>query len=306
MNTNRLSPLPRSLARLLAPVVLGLGLAGGAVAQTAPAADTAPLALKVLNADAGSFHVNAVLVSGRQDAVLLDTGFTQADAHRIAAMVLDSGKTLKTIVVTAADPDYYFGAGALKQWFPDAKIVAPAPTLQKIRALVDAKRAFWGPKLGANAPKPVLLPDAMDGRTLTLEGQAIEVRGLDDTLPHRSYLWIPSIRTIAGGVNVFGGLHVWTADTQGADERAAWQRKLAEMAALKPVTVVPGHMAAGQPTDASAIAWTQAYLARFEQELPKAADAAALKAAMTAAFPQAGLPIALDIGAKVAKGEMKW
>ena len=27
---------------------------------------------------------------------------------------------------------------------------------------------------------------------------------------------------------------------------------------------------------ASAIAWTQAYLARFEQELPKAADAAAL------------------------------
>lgn len=293
------------LARLLAPAVLGLGLAAGASAQTPPDA-AAPLALKVLNADANSFHVNAVLVSGQQDAVLLDTGFSQADAHRIAAMVLDSGKTLKTIVVTAADPDYYFGAAALKQWFPDAKLVAPAPTLQKIRASADGKLQFWGPKLGGNAPKAVVLPEPMDGRSLQLEGRTIEVRGLDDTLPHRSYLWIPSIRAVVGGVNVFGGLHVWTADTQGAEQRAAWQRKLAEIAALQPATVVPGHMAAGWPTDVSSIAWTQAYLARFEQALPKAADAAALKAEMSAAYPQAGLPIALDIGAKVAKGEMKW
>ena len=53
-----------------------------------------------------------MLVSGKTDAVLIDTGFTQADAHRIAAMVLDSRKTLKTIYISQADPDFYFGAGA--------------------------------------------------------------------------------------------------------------------------------------------------------------------------------------------------
>ena len=82
----------------------------------------APLTVQVYNADAGSFHVNAVLVAGKTDAVLLDTGFTRADALRIAAMVLDSKKTLKTIYISQADPDYYFGIEVLKQYFPDAKV----------------------------------------------------------------------------------------------------------------------------------------------------------------------------------------
>ena len=38
----------------------------------------------------------------------------------------------------------------------------------------------------------------------------------------------------------------------------------------------------------------------------KAADAKSLIEAMNRAYPKAGLPIALDIGAKVAKGEMAW
>ena len=119
-------------------------------------------------------------------------------------------------------------------------------------------------------------------------------------------MWIPSIKTIAGGVNVFAGLHLWTADTQSVQERADWAKKLGAMAALKPVTVIPGHRLPGQKHDASQIAWTQAYLARFEQELPKAANSGALIEAMKKAYPEAGLGIALDIGAKVNKGEMKW
>jgi hypothetical protein len=47
-------------------------------------------------------------------------------------------------------------------------------------------------------------------------------------------------------------------------------------------------------------------LLAFEEELAKAKDAAALKAAMEARFPSLGMGVALDIGSKVAKGEMKW
>jgi len=61
----------------------------------------------------------------------------------------------------------------------------------------------------------------------------------------------PSLKAIVGGVNVFAGLHVWTADTQTAQERAYWNRKLDSMAALQPATVVPGHMLPGQKQDAS-------------------------------------------------------
>ena len=38
----------------------------------------------------------------------------------------------------------------------------------------------------------------------------------------------------------------------------------------------------------------------------KAADSASLIAAMTQRYPTAGMGVALQIGAKVAKGEMKW
>ena len=70
--------------------------------------------------------------------------------------------------------------------------------------------------------------------------------------------------------------------------------------------MIPGHSAAGPEQDASQIACSQAYLARYEAELPKAANSAALIDAMKKAYPNAGLGIALDIGAKVNKGEMKW
>jgi glyoxylase-like metal-dependent hydrolase (beta-lactamase superfamily II) len=291
----------KPLLPLFASLTLGV-VASGSAAQ----ANRAQLSLQVYNGDAGSFHVNAVLVSGRTDAVLIDTGFTRADAHRIAAMVLDSRKTLKTIYISQADPDFYFGAGVLKTLFPEATLIASAPTVKKIRATLPTKLQVWGPRLGANAPTDVPVPDVMTGNTIMLEGQMLEIRGLDDSLPHRSYVWIPSLKAIVGGVNVFAGLHVWTADTQSAQERADWSRKLDAMAALQPATVVPGHMLPAHPQDASQLAYTHSYLTRFESELAKARDSAALIEAMKAAYPTAGLMVALEIGAKVNKGEMKW
>jgi glyoxylase-like metal-dependent hydrolase (beta-lactamase superfamily II) len=295
---------PGKLFRFIAPAafVFGVVAAGSAGAQTA----AAPLTLQVYNADGGSFNVNAVLVSGKTDAVLLDTGFTRADALRIAAMVLDSKKTLKTIYISQADPDFYFGIEVLKQYFPEAKVVATEPTLKKIEATLATKLQVWGPRLGANAAKNVPLPEKLAGNTLTLEGQTLEIRGQDGVQPQRGYVWIPSLKAIAGGVNVFAGLHLWTADTQSVQERADWSKKLGAMAALNPAVVIPGHSLPGQKQDASQIAYSQAYLARFETELPKATNSAALIDAMKKAYPDAGLGIALDIGAKVNKGEMKW
>ena len=277
----------------------------GVVTNEAVAQPSA-LSLQVYNADAGSFHVSAVLVSGTTDAVLIDTGFTQADAHRIAAMVLDSRTTLKTIYISQADPDFYFGAGLLKKLFPEATLIASAPTVKKIQATLPTKLQVWGSRLGINAPTDVPVPDVITGNTIMLEGQSLEIRGLHDSLPHRSYVWIPSLKAMVGGVNAFASLHVWTADTQTAQERADWSRKLGAMAALQPTTVVPGHMLPGQKQDASQLAYTQSYLARFESELATAPNSAALIEAMKSAYPTAGLMVALEIGAKVNKGEMKW
>ena len=78
------------------------------------------------------------------------------------------------------------------------------------------------------------------------------------------------------------------------------------IAARKPAIVVPGHLAAGAALDVSAVTYTRDYLLAFEEEAAKAADSAALIAAMKRRYPSAGLAPALEIGAKVVKGEMKW
>ena len=68
-----------------------------------------PLTVKVYNAGGNSFNVNSTLIYGEKEAMVIDAGFTRADALRIAANVLDSGRQLTTIYVSQADPDYYFG-----------------------------------------------------------------------------------------------------------------------------------------------------------------------------------------------------
>lgn len=276
-----------------------------AMAFSAQAAQ--PLTVKVYNAGANSFNVNSTLVYGEKEALVIDTGFTRADALRIAANVLDSGKQLTTIYVSQADPDYYFGAETLKEFFPQADVVSTPAVLEKLRAKLAGKVAFWGPKMGANAPRKPVVPRALEGSTLTLEGQTIEIRGTQGPLAHRPYAWIPSLKAIVGNIGVFGNMHVWTADTQSSVERTAWVAQLDEMAALQPALVIPGHMKAGTVVDASAIGFTKDYLQTFEKNLAAHKTSTTLIEAVKQAYPQLTEGVmSLDMGAKVNTGEMKW
>jgi len=265
-----------------------------------------PLQIKVYNADSSSFNVNSTLVYGEKEAMVIDAGFTRSDALRIAANVLDSGKVLKTIYVSQADPDYYFGVETLKEIFPQADVVTTPAVLEKITAKLAGKLAFWGPKMGSNAPRTPVLPKALSGSTLTVDGQVVEIRGTTGLLAHRPYAWIPSVKAVVGNIGVFGNLHVWTADTQTVAERSAWMAQLDEMAALQPAVVVPGHMLPGTALDVTAVTYTKGYLQAFEKNAAATRTGAELIDAMKAAYPQAPLGLSLDIGAKVNKGEMKW
>jgi glyoxylase-like metal-dependent hydrolase (beta-lactamase superfamily II) len=289
----------------LVPVVLSvLSVLSAIAVPVAHAAE--PLTLKVYNADAGSFHVNSVLVSGETEAVVIDAGFTRADAHRIAANVLDNGKTLTTIYVSQADPDFYFGVEVLKRIFPKAVVLTSPAVLEKIEAKLPAKVAFWGSKMGVNAPHNPVLPTLFEGDKLLVDGQVLELHGLTGELAHRPYIWIPSLHAVVGNIAVFGDLHVWTADVQNNSARKAWIAQLDEMESLNPAIVVPGHMKAGTSLDVNTIRYTRNYLQRFYKMADSAKSSAELVDGMKAAYPDAGLGIALDIGSKVATGEMAW
>jgi hypothetical protein len=93
----------------------------------------------------------------------------------------DGDANLKTIYISQADPDFYFGTEVLKQTFPDAKVVATQATVGKIQATLSTKLQVWGPRLGLNSPKSVPLPEVVSGNTIALEGEILEIRGLSAT-----------------------------------------------------------------------------------------------------------------------------
>lgn len=249
-----------------------------------------------------------VLLSGAGEAILIDAGFSLSDGRAVAEAIRASGKTLTTIYITQSDPDYYFSLGAIKAAFPAARVLAASDTIAAIRANVQKKIDTWSPQLKDNGPQKlsdIVFPEPFDGPALSLEGHVIEIVHAQ-ALGARRYLRVPSLNAVFGGVLVFSGLHVWTADTPTPASRAAWVRHLEAIAARQPAVVVPGHLSGSGALDVSAVHYTRDYLVAFEEEVAKAAHSEAVIAAMMKRYPQAGLPVALQLGAKVAKGEMKW
>ncbi len=83
------------------------------------------------------------------------------------------------------------------------------------------------------------------------------------------------------------------------------------MEALDPQLVVPGHRLPDAPADVTALrftrdCFTRDYLKAFEKILSSAEDGAAVTDELVRRYPHAGMLIAAQIGAKVARGEMSW
>ncbi|MFF9808066.1 MBL fold metallo-hydrolase [Streptomyces coeruleorubidus] len=264
------------------------------------------LDFKVLDLDfpAGSKNKTATLVTGENEALLVDAGFTRADGHRLAAEILDSGKKLTTVFVSHGDPDFYFGAEVVADAFPDAVFVATPIVIEHIQHSYEGKLKAWA-ALGPNLPTRLVGLQPLTG-DLTLEGHRFELKGGPAGLPDRHYLWQAERRAVLGGVLLFQQEHVWVADTPTPGDRAAWIDLLDEMASLDPELVVPGHRLPGTAADTSAITATRDYLLAFEEDLARTADGAALAESLVKRYPDHGMLIAAQIGAKVAKGEMKW
>lgn len=276
-----------------------------AAALAAPALAAGPLKLEVYNPGHDAiFPVSSVLVTGDKDAVLIDAQFGASQAAKVVEKIRASGKNLTTIYISHGDPDYYFGLETIHAAFPNAKIVATPQTVAHIKESAAGKLAYWGPILKTDAPSATLLPEVLQGHTLTLEGKKLEIKG--DAQPDRSFVWIPSLQAVVGGIPLANNLHVWMADTQTPASHTGWLATLAQIQKLKPKVVVPGHYLEGPSPSLNAAKYTADYIKAFDKHTATAKDSAELIEAMKKEFPAAGEVSSLELSAKVAKGEMKW
>ena len=244
------------------------------------------LHLRVFTSGPDGFSVNSTLIYGDRDAVLVDTQFVMSEAHRVAAMILESKKNLTTVYITHGHPDHYFGIAVLKQAFPNAKFVALPATIAAIREGWEGRLKYWKPEFGFDLPTTgPILPDELQGNAINLEGEALQVvGGVTGDGPNNSYVWIPSFRAVIAGDIVFSGAY-FIPPKMPQD----WLKTLDQIAALKPITVIPGHERADARNDASTIGFMKTYIHDYNQMLESSKTAAEFRSKLTKKYPNFAL-----------------
>ena len=277
-----------------------------AQAQSFKTIETKNLSIKVYTASENSFGVASVIVSGKTDAVLIDAQFTLADAEIIAQEIKTSRKKLTTIYVSHGDPDFYFGLEVFKKYFPEVTVYASPASVEHIKSTAQNKLDVWGERLGKNITSNVVLPQVLKGNSIDLEGQKLEIIGIEE-FPTKTFVWIPSIKAVVGGINIFGtSFHLWMADAQTAEARNQWISVLDKIESLHPTIVIPAHAKSETAFDISTVKHTKSYIQFYEEALKTNKSSETLIAALKAKYPTLTFDIALQIGAKVNTGEMKW
>jgi glyoxylase-like metal-dependent hydrolase (beta-lactamase superfamily II) len=277
--------------------ILLAGILIVATSSVAPAQSS--LQTKVFTSTPEGISVTSTLVYGEKDAILIDPQFLLSEAHKVAAMILESKRNLTTVYSTHAHPDHYFGLAVMKPSFPGARLVALPAVVTGIRNGWETRYKFWSPTYGTNLPSTgPILPDELQGTTLTLEGRELQVfGGVQGDGPNNSFVWIPSIRTVVAGDIVFGGVHF---GVPSGNSRTEWLKTLDQIAALKPAVVIPGHQVPGAKNDLSAIEFMKTYMQAWDKAVASSKSADELRAQMKKLYPDLGMENQLNNGAQAA------
>jgi glyoxylase-like metal-dependent hydrolase (beta-lactamase superfamily II) len=265
------------------------------------------LATKVFFSDESGFEVASVIVTGKTDAVLIDAQWTLSNAHRVIAEILETGKHLKTIYITHAHPDHYFGLGTIAEAFPQARVIALPSEARIINKQFFGKIEHWEKVIGAiNVPRKTANIEPLTENYFELEGQRIEIipKVMGD-MKYNTAVWIPSIRTLFGSDVLFNQAHPFTCELT-AEERQQWIRDVGRLEKMDAGVIIPGHQKPGMPFDSSSCDFTKDYLVATEEELARTNDVAGFYYAMVKRFPEANLFISNEMNANVFKGGMDW
>jgi len=265
------------------------------------------LATKVFFSDESGFEVASVIVTGKTDAVLLDAQWTLSNAHRVIAEILETGKHLKTIYITHAHPDHYFGVGTIAEAFPEARVIAIPSVARTINKQFFGKIEHWEKVIGpVNVCRKTANIEPLAGNYFELEGHRIEIiPEVMGDMKYNTVVWIPSIKTLCGSDVLFNQAHPFTCEVT-AEERKQWIQDIESLEKMGAEVVIPGHQRPGMPFDSSSFNFTRDYVIATDEELARTNDVAGFYYAMVKRFPDANLFISNEMNANVFKGGMDW
>jgi len=229
--------------------------------------------------------MTSTLIFGENDAVLVDTLTTVAEAEALASWVALHHRNLTTIYITHGHIDHYAGLTVLLERFPDARAISTPNSvalMQKQTPRLSSYRKLWPGQLAAR----ITLPEPYDDDAFTLEGHELRIieQGRTDAVDSTS-LHVPSIDLVVAGDVVYNECHMFVGDTT-AESREDWTAALDRLAALKPRTAIAGHKKPGAPDTPAAIEATKRYLSDFGRLQESTSDDRELYDAITELYPE--------------------
>jgi glyoxylase-like metal-dependent hydrolase (beta-lactamase superfamily II) len=228
----------------------------------------------------------STLIHGERDAVLVDALMTKDESRALADWVVAAGKNVTAIFVTHAHGDHFFGAPAILERFPDARVVA-APS---VAARMDTQYGprfdrSWGSRFPGQISGQHVTAEPLTDGLIELEGEQLRAIELGHTdTDGTSALYVPSTGLVVAGDAVYGEVHLYLVEAKGSGGQE-WLDALDTVERLNPSAVVAGHKRDGGADSPEYIGRTRRYIEDFTAAAEQAGSFADLYEAMIVLYP---------------------
>ena len=247
--------------------------------------------------------ISSTLISGKRDAVLVDTAITVDQNQKLVDWIAQSGKNLTAIYATHGHGDHFFGVNTIQKKFPKARFVATSEVIAVMRkqASVPVVESYWKSRFPGQIDSTLLIADELKDGVLELEGkQLISVPlGHTDT-DSTTCLHVPSIGLAVCGDALYNDVHLHLGESN-AEGRKEWIAALDKIESLKPVAAIAGHKRPGALDTPNNIEATRKYIRDFDRIAFYTKTALDLYSEMLAIYPERVNPAVLWYSAQAVK-----
>ena len=239
--------------------------------------------------------ISSTLISGKRDAVLVDTAITVDQNRQLVDWIAHSGKNLTAIYATHGHGDHFFGVNTIQKKFPKARFVATREVIAVMQkqASVPVVDSYWKPRFPGQIDSTLVIADELKGSVLELEGeQLISVPlGHTDT-DSTTCLHVPLIGLAVCGDALYNDVHLHLGESN-VEGRKEWIAALDTIESLKPVAAIAGHKRPGAPDTPNNIEATRKYIRDFDRIASYTKTALDLYNEMLAIYPERVNPAVL-------------
>src|SRR6201981_3388772 len=244
--------------------------------------------------------ISSTLISGKRDAVLVDTAITVDQNQKLVDWIAHSGKNLTAIYATHGHGDHFFGVNTIQKKFPKARFVATREviTVMRKQASVPVVESYWRSLFPGQIDTALLIADELKDGVLELEGeQLISVPlGHTDT-DSTTCLHVTSVVLAVCGDALYNDVHLHLGKSN-ADSRKEWIAALDKIESLKPVAAIAGHKRPCASDTPNNIEATRNYIRDFDRIASHTRTALELYNEMLAIYPERVNPAVLWISAQ--------